>query len=435
MRDRILAVLFDPRSRKSKAGGARKRPVRYEEARGETSALLGDALRLHRKGSLVEASALYAQLAATDPLCLDAWMNQGSIAVLVGDSHTAIVAFARAQQLAPQNPRVLRDCAIGLSTLGDLRQARRCLEQAVLIAPDFVGALLIASRVSLELGETADAIAYAERAVGLAPDDPSAWIELHRASFVDDPERLTRSLFAAERAAALAPDNPWPTVLLAGARGVRDGIHAARTTLNNSAHHTHGLALAALYAVDTKTQSTRIFAAKNSTLRHALGHTVLPGPTLEFGVRYGVSTRVLAEDSSARVFGFDSFQGLPEAWLGRAVGAFSTNKSLPDVPSNVTLVVGLFADTLPTFVTSTLTEPPRLLHIDSDLYSSASFVLRTMAPWIRPGCVLVFDEFLSNARWRDDEFRALQEFVERSHRELEPLSLSWITGQAVFRVR
>ena len=70
----------------------------------------------------------------------------------------------------------------------------------------------------------------------------------------------------------------------------------------------------------------------------------------EFGVFMGMSINHLAKMTEQRVFGFDSFEGLPERWWdGWKVGAFAVPK-LPKVRRNVTLVKGWFNETLPGFL-------------------------------------------------------------------------------------
>ena len=62
---------------------------------------------------------------------------------------------------------------------------------------------------------------------------------------------------------------------------------------------------------------------------------------LEFGVCRGVTIRVIRQslDQSFQVFGFDSFVGLPEAWVDKdgivvvPQEHFSTNGVVPDVKS------------------------------------------------------------------------------------------------------
>ncbi len=113
------------------------------------------------------------------------------------------------------------------------------------------------------------------------------------------------------------------------------------------------------------------------------------------------------------IHGFDSFEGLPEAWSGysSAKGAFRRSDR-PKVPGNVELHVGWFDPTVADFVAAT-GGPVAFAHIDSDLYSSATTVLDALAPRIVPGTVIVFNEYFNYPSWRQHEYRAFQEFCER----------------------
>ena len=89
------------------------------------------------------------------------------------------------------------------------------------------------------------------------------------------------------------------------------------------------------------------------------------------------STRATRSTISPRLspdvtwYGFDSFEGLPEAWtLGAKAGAFSIGGNLPPVRGNVRLTKGFFEQTLPGFVAQHRGETIALLHVDCDLYSS-----------------------------------------------------------------
>ncbi|MBI3446805.1 MAG: hypothetical protein HY055_15935, partial [Magnetospirillum sp.] len=102
--------------------------------------------------------------------------------------------------------------------------------------------------------------------------------------------------------------------------------------------------------------------------------------------------------------------GLPESWNGAPDGMLTTGRQMPEVGEGVHLHPGWFEDTLPAF----LAEHPgmvRFANIDSDVYSSARTVLTALAGRIGPGSVLVFDEFIGNRSWRDDEYRAFSEFA------------------------
>ena len=64
-------------------------------------------------------------------------------------------------------------------------------------------------------------------------------------------------------------------------------------------------------------------------------------------------------------------------------------------------------------------EPIALLHVDSDLYSSAVTVLTLLEKQIVPGTVIVFDEYMNYPGWQLDEFRAWQEFVRANDVQYE----------------
>jgi len=151
------------------------------------------------------------------------------------------------------------------------------------------------------------------------------------------------------------------------------------------------------------------FGNPHATLEHALSIAPHGGLALEFGVYTGTTLTIIAARRDGAVHGFDSFDGLPENWrIGFGSGTFGVD-SLPDVPG-AELVVGLFDDTLPGFLAAH-PGPVDLLHVDADLYSSAVTVLRHVGPRLRPGSVVVFDEFFNYPGWKAHEARAWAEYT------------------------
>lgn len=155
----------------------------------------------------------------------------------------------------------------------------------------------------------------------------------------------------------------------------------------------------------------RLFGLAPSLLAWAVGEARRPGLVLEFGVRRGTSLNAIARSAGAEAHGFDSFEGLPEAWGNSPRGVLTTERELPAVPDGVTLHAGWFEDTLPGFLAAH-PDPVRFVNIDSDIYSSARTVLMGLGERIGAGSVLVFDEFIGNRSWRNDEYRAFGEFVD-----------------------
>ena len=152
----------------------------------------------------------------------------------------------------------------------------------------------------------------------------------------------------------------------------------------------------------------------------ALSHVKIEGLKLEFGVFSGRTINHIAEFfKKDKIYGFDSFEGLPEFWRdGFDKGFFDVKNNLPKVSENVELVKGWFNETLPGFVQDKR-ENVAFLHVDCDLYSSTKTIFKELAPFIVSGTVIVFDEYFNYPGWQQGEFKAFQEFVAQYHVEYE----------------
>jgi hypothetical protein len=159
------------------------------------------------------------------------------------------------------------------------------------------------------------------------------------------------------------------------------------------------------------------------------------GLVCEFGVFQGRTISYLARRIPSRiVFGFDSFEGLPENWRGRFTqGVFSTGGRLPRTPPNVRLIKGWFHATLPRFAAEQA-GPVALLHIDCDLYSSTKCIFDCLGERIVPGSVVVFDEYFDYPGWEQHEFRAFAEFVACARLNYEYLAYNRLHEQVAVRI-
>ena len=152
----------------------------------------------------------------------------------------------------------------------------------------------------------------------------------------------------------------------------------------------------------------------------------IPITFLEFGVYEGASllawTR-LNNAAESEFIGFDSFEGLPEAWVNVsqtfAPGSFSTGSQPPAVPDQrVRFVKGWFQETLPSFLTQFATDKQIVVHCDADLYASTLFVLCQLDAILRPGAIVIFDDFSSMLH----DFRAWEDYTHSFGRQYEVLA-------------
>lgn len=136
---------------------------------------------------------------------------------------------------------------------------------------------------------------------------------------------------------------------------------------------------------------------------------------LEFGVFSGETINYISSFTDKKVYGFDSFEGLPEKWRdGFDKGAFNLDGNLPQVRSNVELIKGWFNETLEGFL-KTHTEPISFIHIDCDLYSSTKYIFDTVKHRLTKDCVIVFDELVNYPGFEDGEIKAFTEFVKENN--------------------
>ncbi len=180
--------------------------------------------------------------------------------------------------------------------------------------------------------------------------------------------------------------------------------------------------------VKAKMADAPYFEKHPNLVAYVVNEARLPGLYLEFGVGRGKSIRWIGAAADRTVYGFDSFDGIPEYWNGNPVGAFAQSK-LPKVPDNVKFEIGMFDATVPGFLEQH-SDPVSLLHVDCDLYSSTVTIFEMLGARLQPGAIVLFDEYYNFPRWQQHEYKAFQEFVTSSGIEYEYIGYS-VTGQQV----
>jgi hypothetical protein len=154
----------------------------------------------------------------------------------------------------------------------------------------------------------------------------------------------------------------------------------------------------------------------------------------EFGVYYGKTINHIASLTDRTVYGFDSFEGLPERWRdGFGKGHFGVI-ALPKVRPNVVLIKGWFDKTIPEFMKEH-DESIAFLHVDCDLYSSTRRIFELLGSRIQPGCVIVFDEYFNYPGWEEGEYKAFQEFLGHVGLEYEYIGYNRLHQQVAVKIK
>lgn len=178
---------------------------------------------------------------------------------------------------------------------------------------------------------------------------------------------------------------------------------------------------------------------------------------LDLGTGVGKSANTLASIfAQSYVYTFDSFEGLPEQWHRKGgvdfdKGIFSikgagadhqTNKQLPIfLYDNVHAIRGPIEETLPAFadvlekkpINGKISTQIALLHIDTDLYSSAKTALTVLEKYIGPRTILVFDEFYAVPGFLEEQYKgeyaAFCEFIKATRHYFAPLTFNALHEQ------
>ena len=147
----------------------------------------------------------------------------------------------------------------------------------------------------------------------------------------------------------------------------------------------------------------------------------LKGPInyLEFGVANGVSFNWWMERNThpaSAFYGFDTFTGLPEDFGPYKKGTFNTSNNIPATRDlRGKFYQGLFQQTLPPFLKTFDTKNKNVIMLDADLYTATLYAITSLAPYLKNGDIIFFDEFVVPTH----EFMAYQNFIDAYHLSME----------------
>jgi tetratricopeptide (TPR) repeat protein len=428
---------------------------------------LGNAL--NRMARPEDACASYRRALSISPDYVDAYNNLGNTLNHLGRTEEAESCYLRAVGIRPDYFPVYNNLGNLLKDLGRLEEAESCYLRALELKPDFAmthynlgnvlkddGRLVEAEASYLRalefrpdyfevynnLGNTLKDLGRLEEAkerylhsLELRPGFAETYFNLH--GLLVNSHDLHPAIACMEKALEIDPANLCYRFYLGA---LLDYAGESETAARNFALIERGTGefieqLAAWRYIKEKSARRRlpITGTTVRTFEICLAAASREGLVLEFGVRHGTSIRQVASLVDRTVHGFDSFAGLPEDWREEAQGTYSTKGVLPWVPDNVVLHAGWFEETLPEFLRNH-PGPVSFMNIDCDLYSSTKTVLDALSDRIIEGSVLVFDEYIMNEHWKDDEFKAFQEAVREYGWEYDYICFSLMTKQVAVRI-
>lgn len=384
------------------------------------------------QGRFAEARALALQCTQRYPAWAPGWKVLGAAFTQLGQTSDAIKAMQIAANLAPGDPEIHSNLGAVLLELGRVDEAAQCCRRALKIKPDLSTARNNLGIALIDLDQRKEAEASLRRAIEIDPRNASAWFNLH--ALLTNRDNLEPAIECLENSLAIEPQHAERRFFLGFLNDYAGNSEAAAGMLR----------VDGLPALEAKLDAWKYLKAAADPLPAIAGVAAAVfdlaflaappnGLVLEFGVRFGTSIRQIAARARQEVHGFDSFVGLPEDWHGEGKGTYSTSGILPKVPRNVRLHAGWFHESLPGFL-ERHPGPVRLMNVDCDLYSSTKTVLDLLAERLVPGSIIVFDEYIGNPNWRDDEFKAFQEAAGKYGWAYRYLAFSFFSKQVVVQI-
>jgi O-methyltransferase len=157
---------------------------------------------------------------------------------------------------------------------------------------------------------------------------------------------------------------------------------------------------------------------------------------LEFGVAGCSSFKFWLnsnDNPDSRFYGFDTFEGLPEAWGKFKKGSmnYGIQEALNIKDSRVVFYKGMFQKTLPQFLRTQKHFDQLVIHMDADLFSSTLYVLIQLAPYLQRDDILIFDEFSVPSH----EFRAFEIFTQVTGVKVELIGAVNNYLQTAFKIK
>lgn len=428
-----------------------------------------------------------------DPTKASLKNNLGNVFLKKGDISSAKVYYQNAIELEPNLFPAYNNLGNCFVQEGNKKASVKYFEKALEIKPDFAEALINLANVQRDLGNLSDALQLYNVALSVTPKSENALLGLglllRKSALYDDAIATFDKVLTTNPKSHLALANKASCYLDIGsiksardiydnliangfnqpnifwnkhgtARNIVDAISILRNIIDNEntqlAHMItlHGLLKIAgedndyhdfVFLKNTQHPFTRsfewyfrqsnkppIFFNRYDLFDHVIKLSNRDRCFYEFGVWRGTAFKYVNPHYS-RGYGFDTFTGIPENWHDEVKGTYSSDNVIPSI-ENAEFVQGEFEKTLPVFFKN---ERPLagLINFDADLYSSTICALNNSSDVIDEETILVFDEYLINDHWEEDEHKALHEYCVENNLEINVIAVSFFTKQVAVTLK
>jgi tetratricopeptide (TPR) repeat protein len=375
-------------------------------------------------GELEKAKECYEKAIEINPNYADAYNNLGVLFKELGNFQKAKECFEKAISINPNNANSHNNLGITFKDLGQYQKAKSCYEKAIEINSNFTDAHNNLGNIFQDLGELQKAKECFEKAIEINPNYKNAYWNLHGLS-----TDIDGALLILKKLNKIDINFTEDKIMIAALEGFKGNFSMLDDILSSSnSSHPYTRSIKWVFSLP---KLPNIFFDRWLFFDAVIKLANNSRPFYEFGVWNGYSFKYLIK-TFKKGFGFDTFSGLPEDWHNQKKGTYSSFGVIPKIEGGE-FIVGKFEDTLPNFFSE---EKPKasLINFDADLYSSTLCALNYSNKVIDEKTILVFDEFIMNGKWEEDEFKALNEFCDNLGYSYEVLAVSFFTKQVAVRL-
>ena len=454
--------LSEKRKKLAKQKKQRKAKKFNLRANNPSQGQVGALLEHYQNGRFGDAESLAISITQEYPQNVSAWKILGAVLGKTGRKSEAADAERKAVALSPLDADAHYNLGVTLQDLGRFEEAESCYAQAIVLEPDLAEAHNNYGNMLKELGRLDEAEASCNQAIALKPDYAEAHNNL--GNTLKELGRLAEAEVSYKQAIVLKPDLATAYWNLYGSQ---ETIQSAEYWIDKCLEVDENYVEARLTKAalrfyqgdrsnfDELMQSELrqhpysrsfawVFSLPNLPELHfekwhffdaIVKRSVISKPFYEFGVWRASSFKYLIKVFK-KGYGFDTFTGLPEDWLiGSDIekkGTYSSDGNVPKIEGGE-FIVGKFEDTLPVFFAES--RPiASVINYDADLYSSTICALNFSKQVIDKDTILIFDEFIINPSWEQDEFKALNEFCSINQYSYEVIAVSFFTKQVAVKL-
>ncbi len=390
----------------------------YAEAHYNLGNVFNDLFKLQ------EAEYSYRKAIELKHNYADAYLNLGNILRDLDKSQEAELSYRKAIEINPDNADAHYNLGMILKDLGKLQEAEYSYRKVIEIKPDYAEAHYNLGNLLNDLFKLKQAEYSYRKAIEINPDlADSAWNLYGLANTIEEAEERINQCLKID-------ENYLYAKLTLSALKLHQGDQSLFNNLMESSHKDHPF-MRSFEWVSTLPKLPELFFHRWGLFDSMANQSKKDRPFYEFGVWRGESFKYLIK-TFKKGYGFDTFEGLPEDWGKNKEGTYSADGIIPNIDGG-TFIAGEFEDTLPTFYSK-----PRpmasIINFDADLYSSTLCALSYSKSVIDKDTILIFDEFIINRNWEQDEYKALNEFCSNNNLTYEVLAVSYFSMQVAVKL-